>query len=120
TKERMNALIHSDCCRLDVQDIHGCWLDAEIYVHAVKESLSVHVHYVGWESKWDEWIDVYRHPLCFASSGTFTLRAPDATRTVFVGERVLVYIDDHKYWQVGWVCVTKGREARVKFKNTFA
>lgn len=74
---------------VDVQDVHGKWLEAKI---TGRQGSIIDVHFLQWDPKWDEQIDVSRQynrvqPFHSLSSGSRTNICKE-------GDNVLVFVGD--------------------------
>lgn len=100
-------LAPGDLC--DCQDSKGTWLPATV-VAVNDDTQELHIHFVGWASRWDERVSFAKEPTRFAPLYTFakpTLKTipfcplPPPPPEPIVGlQRSSIPIEGHKEWQV--------------------
>mmetsp|Transcript_21191 Transcript_21191/g.41136 ORF Transcript_21191/g.41136 Transcript_21191/m.41136 type:complete len:1305 (-) Transcript_21191:142-4056(-) len=66
TKEEMNSCPLAPGDRCDCMDSAGNWLPATVIEQNKKDSHLLHIHFIGWSNRWDEWVSMSKEPERFA------------------------------------------------------
>ena len=102
---------------LDCRDQYGYWLKSEIIKVKKRDPTMIKVHFLAWESKWDEWMrktDTTR----IAPFGTYSTKIEDDKNRYQVDDVVVVYtFVPPRQWIKGTVTKIKGQHTQVCYKN---
>lgn len=97
----------------DIQDTYGKWLEAEIIKVSGNKCL---VHYLKWDSKWDEWFVPDDEPYRVADFHQYS--SGDITSRYTINQRVLIYPPKPRphQWYEGEVAKIDGQNVLVLYK----
>ena len=101
---------------VDCRDTVGMWLAAQVIAESEGK---VRIHYLKWDSNWDEWIDMKREGFRFGPYQRFSSRLPPdkpKPHSFRVGDAVWVCPAERtRVWRKGSVTKTKGSHLKVKY-----
>lgn len=106
---------------IDVRDHVGKWIGAKI-LKVDSDASDTHpkrvfVHYIDWDSKWDEWIDVRSQSFRVSEFGRFSSGEPDA-HTFRMHQWVRCYHLKNKpnQWTAGYVRNIDGNQIQIEYQ----
>eukprot|EP00808_Paulinella_micropora_P010775 g2110.t1 len=97
---------------LDVRDEVDKWVAGEVLR---KNGDEVRIRFVGWDSKWDENINIVTEKSRFAPFGYFTQMQPGKERIRRVGDTVWCWVATQKGWYQGKIKIVDDQQVQVEY-----
>eukprot|EP01084_Bolivina_argentea_P147458 257986_1 len=91
--------------KIDLRDNFGRYLKAEI-IESEENNNKVKIHYIGWNSMWDKWINIQSDSHLIANFGSITDREIQKVQLqhLVIGDKVIIKLPQyHKHHKFGWI-----------------
>ncbi|GAB5358947.1 hypothetical protein AAMO2058_000502600 [Amorphochlora amoebiformis] len=100
---------------VDCRDTVGMWLEAKI---VERQDKLLRIHYLKWDSNWDEYLSIDKDILRFAPAGKFTKPSSNAMVGMQISDKVMVcpLQPAPRRWVEGLVVKSKGAHLKVRYR----